>query len=272
MRAHSRKAPAEPPNFVFKGTIRQIGASNVRQAPANNRTAIVTVIQVIEAPPNLARYAGQEITVELHNPRAASSGDTLIFHAISWLTGESIAVTSLFEERASDDAKYARALAEPTQSHQREMRAHFHAADMVISGKVIEVRLPKAQTLKAKRSAATGIATTRVSEHDPKWREAVVKVDEVHKGEKSKRQIIIRFPSSRDVAWRRAPKFQPGQEGYFMLHKEKRSRAGTGGGKSRRSPSSVQAFTVRDRDDFQPYSEAGGMKSLIESGVFRNKT
>src|SRR5262249_47357229 len=54
-------------------------------------------------------------------------------------------------------------------------------------------------------------------EHDPKWREAVVDVGVVHKGDQTTKQVVIRFPSSMDVQWYRAPKFHTGDRGVWML-------------------------------------------------------
>jgi hypothetical protein len=103
-----------------------------------------------------------------------------------------------------------------------------------------------------------------VSEHDPKWREAVIEVAETHKGTFAKRQVVIRFPASTDVAWRRAPKFKAGQEGYFMLHQS--TQAASGRGARKRSEASPDpSYSVRDPHDYQPYSEPGGIKSIIDS-------
>jgi hypothetical protein len=261
MRAKSKaKSAADNATFVFKGTIKKLKATTMKTAPATDRTCIVTIDQVIEAPQNLARYTGQDITVELSTRRKVNAGDQMIFHSIGWLFGESVAVRSLYEETeaATTSSHYAGPV---TPSKQRESREHFNDADLVISGKVIEVRLPKSAPARTKR-ATTGTATTRVSEHDPKWREAVIEVADVHKGSAAKKQVVIRFPASTDVAWRRAPKFTAGQEGYFMLHESSRAnrRAASKGNKA-----ADETFTVRDPRDYQPYSEAAAIKSIIDS-------
>ena len=43
--------------------------------------------------------------------------------------------------------------------------------------------------------------------------EAVIAVEKVHKGVHGKKEVVIRFPSSQDVMWRRSSKFHPGQAG-----------------------------------------------------------
>src|SRR5437588_12666037 len=105
MRAKSRKkAPAPDAVFVFKGTIKKLKASNVKQAPANDRTAIVTVNQVIDAPANLAAYEGQDITVELSAVHKVRADQKMIFYATGWLYAETIAVRSLREEADAGEA------------------------------------------------------------------------------------------------------------------------------------------------------------------------
>jgi len=260
MRVKSKKRVAPAATFIFKGTIKKIKAATVTAAPVSNRTCIVTVDQIIEAPQNLAGYAGQDITVELNSRRKLNVGDIMIFHSISWLFGEGVAVRSLYEEIEADTTTGHVDVG--TRRKQRKARQLFNEADLVISGKVVEVRLPKSGASKKKAAAAQ--ATTHVSEHDPKWREAVIEVAETHKGSPAKRRVVIRFPASTDVAWRRAPKFAAGEEGYFMLHQSAQAARGRGTRKSSEaSPDS--SYTVRDPHDFQPYSEPGGIKSIIES-------
>src|ERR1043165_452641 len=103
MRAKSKtNTEARDATFVFKGTIKKLKATTMKAAPASDRTCIVTIDQVIEAPQNLAGYAGQDITVELSTRRKIKLGDRMIFHSISWLFGESVAVRSLYEEIEAD--------------------------------------------------------------------------------------------------------------------------------------------------------------------------
>jgi len=260
-----KKAPDQDANFVFRGTIKQLNAANVKQAPVSDRTAIVTVNQVLDASANLKGYSGQDITVELSSARHVTAGERMIFHTTSWLSGETIAVKSLFEEPDKGAEATTHDVDAAAKRDQRKTSEHFDDADLVISGKVIEVRLPKDSSATSKKTAGGNQQATPVSEHDPKWREALIEVAEVHKGKSTKRQVVVRFPSSTDVAWRRAPKFEAGQQGYFMLHK-----ACASGGPRRSASKNAktapdQTYAVHDAHDFQSYTEPGGIKSLIES-------
>ncbi|HYX29443.1 MAG TPA: hypothetical protein VE863_12835 [Pyrinomonadaceae bacterium] len=253
MRSKTKKNAAQDATFVFKGTIEKLKASNVKQAAVSDRTVIAKVDEVIEAAPSLAGYKGQDITVELSGRRQVRVGDRLIFHATSWLFGDNIAVRSLYEE---PDQAAGREKVPP--DNEKEASKHFRQADLVVSGRVIEVRLPKATAGRNKRDAPSS-ATTHVSEHDPKWREAVIEINRVHKGDPSTRQVTVQFPSSTDVAWRRAPKLQLGQQGHFMLHKATRPNAAktrtqlrTKGSLRSGKRQAAQTYIVRDPDDFTP--------------------
>jgi len=266
-RVTSRKKTVVPAaTFVFKGTIKKPRGSNVSQAPISDRTAIVNVDEVIKGPPNLAPYKKQDITVKLSRKRSLKAGEKLIFHATPWLYAENLAVQSLQEEPETNAVTTEHQISAATEQKLRAIREHLDGADLVISGKVIAVRLPQTAAMNTKKAAAPEQTTTRVSEHDPKWREAMIEVEKVHKGKLTKNQIIVRFPASTDVAWRRAPKFEAGQQGYFALHQandldEKPTDKSAGSGTS-------QIYTASDPRDFQPYTKAGGIKSLLESKSF----
>lgn len=274
-----RTAQTEKPTFVFAGTIKQLKAATLKDLPINDRTAVVMIDQIIEAPSDLARYHGQEITVLLSGRRKVSVGQQMIFRATPWLYGESIAVRSVREEPIKDSkAATLRIDADPVQRRgQREQLEHFNDVDLVVSGKVLAVRLPGAMAKGARAAAENRSRRGARSEHDPKWREAVIQVDEVHKGEHKKKQVVVRFAASTDVMWYRAPKFHPGQQGYFMLHKTKvkttrtrRARKLRGKGPKGQAASSgtdtraAEAYAALDPSDFQPYGEPGGIRPLIE--------
>lgn len=91
--------------------------------------------------------------------------------------------------------------------------SRFAAADVVVSGRVGEVR---AAAVRQPR----GTIQLPITEHDPQWREAVVEVTAVHKGRRVPRSIRVRFPASTDVAWARAPKLHAGQQGTFLLKRD----------------------------------------------------
>ena len=99
-----------------------------------------------------------------------------------------------------------------------DAKSRFDGAQVVVSGQVVSVNLPAGQAPAALLAAGVG-PTQRLSEHDPLWRDAVIQVHAVHKGSHGGKKAVVRFPASHDVLWHHAPKFQPGQEGFFMLRR-----------------------------------------------------
>ncbi len=279
----NKNTEALTPTFVFKGTVKKLKSATMKDVPVDDRTAVVTVDQIIEAPADLADYNGQDITVQLGGRQKIKTGQELIFHTVSWIYGDSIAVRSLSQEPVKDShAAMLSSGVDPAERRaQREQQEHFQTADLVVSGKVVAVRLPDeaAQTVKGAGVVASEQAPSRpISEHDPKWREAVVQIDDVHKGVHKQKQVVVRFPASTDVMWYGAPKFHPGQQGFFMLHKteagkpktrrvKKRSgkRAATEAVAAGPEVGATETYTALDQMDFQPYHEPGGIKTIIES-------
>jgi hypothetical protein len=271
----SRKSKQTPdPTFVFKGAVRAIKSATMKQVPVDDRTLVVTVDQILEAPPNLSKLTGQKITVRVSSRKKIKVGQEMIFHAVSWIYGDSVAVQSLKEEPVK--AEHMAMLAAPTnpvaQHHQRLKEKRFRQAALVVSGKVISVRIPS-ETQNDGEAKASVLSARRkpISEHDPKWREALIEVNEVHKGEKNKKQVVVRFPASKDVMWYHVPKFEPGQQGYFMLHKPKRAKTGRQRSLLATAVSEPDVYTVLDPEDFQPFDETGGVHTIIESSAKKKR-
>ncbi len=277
----NKNTEALTPTFVFKGTVKKLKSATMKDVPVDDRTAVVTVDQIIEAPADLADYNGQDITVQLGGRQKIKTGQELIFHTVSWIYGDSIAVRSLSQEPVKDsNAAMLSSGVDPAERRaQREQQEHFQTADLVVSGKVVAVRLPDEAAQTVKGVAASEQPPSRpISEHDPKWREAVVQIDDVHKGVHKQKQVVVRFPASTDVMWYGAPKFHPGQQGFFMLHKteagkpktrrvKKRSgkRAATEAVAAGPEVGATETYMALDQMDFQPYHEPGGIKTIIES-------
>ena len=273
-----KTAQTEKPTFVFKGTIKKLKSATMKTVAVDSKTIVVTVDQLIEAPPDLAAYAGQEITVQLSGAVKPKVGQQLIFHTVSGQYGESVEVRSLSEEpvQASHAAVLSAAGDPVERRREKDRRRQFDDADLVVSGKVLAVTLPpseQAATKGASKSALAAAAPRRkpISEHDPKWRDAVVEVDDVHKGKHKKKKIIVRFPASTDVMWYNAPKFHPGQEGHFLLQKTKTKKPAKGkkaakkGAAAAAPAETMDTYVALDPLDFQPYSEPGGIKKIIDS-------
>lgn len=200
--------------FLFIGTIKKLGASALAQVPKSAETAIVRVDEILHAPPTLAKTLGTQITVKLAKGVKPKVGDQVLFHAKGWVFGDTVAVESVKQDAPAKAKAMMGSTTDPTRNlKERELQNRVASADMVVEGEVSSVHLPESEM-----AAARAASSARpVSEHDPKWREAVVAVKAVHKGEPTTKQVVVRFPSSTDVQWYRAPKFHAGDRGVWVL-------------------------------------------------------
>jgi hypothetical protein len=268
----SKDAPDAAPAFVFRGTIRKMGSATMKEVPAGARTAVVRVGQVLESPETFARYEGQDITVELAGRGKVAAGDELIFHADSWMFGDSVALRATAQERvtkphAQAHAALAAAGADPVASKKaRQLEQHVNDADLVVSGQVTAVTVPPEPAAHA--LAATGQQPARpVSEHDPKWRQAVIQIDQTQKGSHDSGHVTVLFPASTDVRWYQAPKFQAGQQAVFLLHKTKiktdEHHALKALAAGAASPE-VEVYTALHPEDVHPLTQQAALKAMIK--------
>ena len=255
---------ADQASFVFKGTVNKLKAATMSNVPVTSRTAIVRVDEILQAPKLLSGYQGQNITVQLNKAEKVKEGQQAVFYTNAWLFGDSVAVQSVGHREVTESV-LATAQGESAVSakRNRDLHEHLRDADVVVKGKVVSVGLPKKLASAAgKTKASKENATTHYSEHSPKWNEAIVDVESVEKGRKLQKRITVQFPQSDDVAWRRAPKLDPGQEGIFLLHKSPTEAAAK---KQAAGTTKKQSYVVLHDDDFLPADKASHVRSLIQS-------
>jgi hypothetical protein len=120
----------------------------------------------------------------------------------------------------------------------QDLRKHIADADLVIVGKVVEVRAMVEPTERRP-----------ISEHDPQWQEAVVEVETVLKGSVSLKSMTILFPGTLDVAWFGVPRFRFDHQGIWIVKKDRYTKA----------------FAVLDPLDFVPKNQFDRVKQLIKT-------
>lgn len=264
--------------FVFKGTVVKLKSAAMPGVPTTERTAVVRVDEIIQAPEALRDTVGQNITVQMGGRKTVKRGDQAVFYANGWLFGEGIAVQSIDHHAA---AKMPLALAaavggDPVEKlAQQDAQVRFEGADVVLSGRVKSVSLPAEAAAGFKMAATAGETTISkpISEHDPLIQEAEIEVDAVHKGSHSAKTAKVRFPNSRDVKWYKAPKFRAGQEGIFMLHKgetkkaPQRAAAGMLAAAAVSTEVSDDSYTALHPADFQPAEQAGAVMNIIAAAT-----
>lgn len=240
--------------LVFEGSVKSVGTSNVNSVPADSKTAIVTVDHVRHAPRAMAGLAGKEITVRMAPGEALKEGNQFTFFADSLVFGDNLAVQSRGHE-AVVPAEKAAAVMGAAPVVQR-LKRRIDEADAVVSGRVVDVRPASTGGLKKIARAAANLPSDRISEHEPFWQEAVIEVTNAHKGPK-KRRVVVRFPSSTDVHWHKAPKFKKGQSGIWLLHTPHQFTALA----AARPVSDV--YTALDPNDYQPPSLAPVVEAML---------
>src|SRR5262249_60937879 len=136
MPSSSSPGPQEA-RFVFKGTVQKLKAATMREITANDRTVVVRVDEVIQAPESLSHYAGQNITVLLAGKKKFKKGQQAVFYTNGVVYGDSIVVQSV-DERAVDKMPPAMTMAassDPVKNLRTEdIQARLATADADLSG------------------------------------------------------------------------------------------------------------------------------------------
>jgi hypothetical protein len=254
--------------FVFEGSVKSIFDSNVSAVPADERTAVVQVDHVRLAPRALAGFAGKEITLRMAPNEKLAAGTKAIFFTDSLVFADHLAVQSMgHDPLVATEAKAALAGVSPVV---QKLRRRIDQAQAVVSGQVTTVRPYTPATLKAIAASGIAMPAARISEHAPFWHEAVIDVSGVHKGPKQKK-VVVRFPTSTDVRWRKAPHFKKGQKGIWLLHRGSPARpeAKSAGAmlKAAAAPPAAGFYTALDPNDFHPATEAPVLRDMLTTRV-----
>jgi hypothetical protein len=235
---------------VFRGTVAQQASATFAEVPISDQTVVVRIDEVLDAPEALRDFAGQPVTVRLESGQTVEDGKDYVFHTDSWLYGAGLAVIATSVEPIGAES-VSRLRAEASSRPVEKVRARADRADLVVTGQVKEVR--QVEPLPGK-----------ISEHDPDWQEAVIRVDQVVGGKASRtaaagQDVVVRFAASRDVKWARAPKFPVGQEGVWMLGEKTQEHAAL------RAAAAVPSnhYLVLDPQDFHPKERALQVLSQI---------
>jgi len=249
----TRKKPAIEPTpdaaFVFIGKVVKTKAATI-DSIAGNDTAIVEVQRVVKAPEMFASVAGSRITARFKKPSDMKSGAIMTFFANGWIFGSGIAVDVAATAAESAPQMAARMVrTASTATSDNVLRERIDSAKAVVAGRVAAVEQPD-------------VPSTHISEHDPHWREAVIKVDEVVKGRKDVGEMKVLFPASDDVRWHDVPKYAPGQQGVFLLQPGKKQQARGIPPKRLAAVPAGDVLTTLHPCDFLPLHELERVKSL----------
>lgn len=200
----TRQAP-----FVFRGTVVEVHAANLKVVVPDASTAVVRVDEVLRAPLTLDRFDGRSVTVFVDKAHPVTAGQSLTFFTRIGLYGESLGVVELGRSAADTKALRTEVAQAGREVREEDVLARVERAGLAVSGRVVAVR-----------PVAPGRAERRDSEHDPEWGEAEIEVDSVLQGVATGARVTVLYPRSFDVMWAGSPKPRLGQEGIFLLHRD----------------------------------------------------
>src|SRR6266481_6058104 len=140
MKAIENKVEAS--KFVFIGTVKRIGASNLARLPANDRLILVEINNVAHAPAVFNGVVGTTVTVKIPARTKLKSGETKLFFTKRLMYGENLAVeATAIEQVAKDydqavkDVKTAFAIIE-----RKERLARISKAALIVEGRVTQMQ------------------------------------------------------------------------------------------------------------------------------------
>ncbi len=249
-RTASVATQAEQAQFIFRGAVLQQGAVTLAEVPATESTVVVRVEEILKAPDILKDYEGQPITVQLGSRQRVTEGQEYLFATNGWIFGAGLAVTCVGLSPVT--AANVQALQAALSAHPAKLlKARADRAELVVSGQVTQIRqVPRP-------------AGAPITEHDPEWQEAVIRVAQVARGAKRRgagQQVVVRFSASHDIRWTKAPKFLVGQEGVWMLGDKTKE------GAAMRAAVGVpkEQYLVVEPEDFHPKEHAARVLSQIK--------
>ena len=248
---------ARQSRFIFRGTVEKLGAATMTGVPVSDTTAVVKVDEVILAPQMLRNLTGKDITVQLREPQQGDEQRHAVFFTEPWLYGEGVAVKEIGRQALgprAGEAERGRLRGQLSEIIERlpdeELRRHLGEVDAVVIGQVCNARPLEFR------------ARVPATEHDPQWWEAVLSVESVEKGDVPRPTFPVLFASSMDVMWARAPKLRIGQEGVWLLHRQRQT--------AEESEAPLlplpSAHVVIHPLDAQPRDQADRIRRLIRGG------
>ena len=254
----SQVALVKQSSIIFAGTVSQLEATSFADVPKSTRTIVVRVESVLKKPPAVSLKKGDNVTVEVKDPGAFRPGMEVTFYTDAWIFGSGVAVKELSHAMRPSGGKPAaaeeRAIGQiEEQISDQDLKQRLASADFVVVARVTGVRTWTAPGLSS--------VPHRVTEHDPDWHDAVIKIESILKGPKiRKNKLVVRFPQCNDVAWVHAPRFEKNQEGIFFLVKDEVSGAPT----ALLEGSEVNAYTCLRPGDWLPKSDQARVRSLLK--------
>jgi hypothetical protein len=230
--------------WVFRGTVINPGAANLKAVPSSAEVTVVKVNEILHGAVQFTDYRDRDITLFSNNSQLLTIGTSAIFFTRSWLYGESLAVVEVGR------------LEEGSKTVQDDIRAaQQNIADRLLSDRIAKAELVIAGKVISTRPYRNDDRRRIETEHEPDWWEAEIAVQSVIKGKLQGKTIGTLFAKSLDELWIDSPKCNPGQEGIWILQRNQTEK----GWPVLRVP----GLTALDPLDFQPLEQMERLRRLL---------
>jgi len=128
--------------FVFIGTVKKTGASNVAALEASKQLVLVEINQVALAPEAFVGTVGTTVTVKIPSRIKLKSGETKLFFTKRLMYGENLAVEATAIEQVEKD--YDQAVKKVKNAvaniERKEQLARISKATLVVEGKITQMQ------------------------------------------------------------------------------------------------------------------------------------
>ena len=219
--------------FIFRATVENVGAATLPEITDVSKCIVVKVNEVIFAPPGFEDWTGKSITVAVEELGSKKPGQEQVFYTNGWLYGRSLAVLEI-ASKDSREVTNKQVLDGVTRSQDNKVRERLEATELVISGEVIRI----GETIQPKT----------VSEHNPLWTRAIIRIESLEKGNEQSPEMEFLFAFSGDIMWEGAPKFQEGDKGIWLF----------------RPADQEKSFRISEKEDFYPMERLEYIRSLLK--------
>ena len=230
--------------YIFSGVVEKLGSAHMDSVPASDNTAVVKVEHVYTPAEILGDLTGKQVTIQLKENKTITPRSKVAFFTNGWIYGKGIAFIEVGRMKEQQPDKFKTKVAESRQRKaDQQLKNRIDRAAVVVVAKVV-----KTNELKLDKRLP-------ISEHSPHWREAVLQINSIIKGEFQGQELRMIYPGSNDEVWVESPKPEIQKEGIWILQKDQQEK---GGPKFR-----VPGYTALDALDFQTMDQLEKVKRLI---------
>ena len=232
-------------DYIFQGEVVQEHKSNLPVVPDADNTYVVKVNSVILASNGHENFEGENITVVADRKKLSVLKERTgyIFYTKIWLFGETLAVIANYADPETNKTEELKKelLVYQDKEFRLKLQVRLKESELVVLGRVSEIKDAGIQS------------KTKESEHTPQWNVAIIKVENLLKGNVAEEQIQVYFSASDDVRWFNAPKLENNQNAIFLL---KRTDGFMG---------IKNAYLLINPNDLLPVSELENVKRLLKN-------